>query len=190
MNDLITKDIKKRSSPADSLILRYVILGFSVFLLFLIFYYREELKNLSDYGYAGIFIVNFISASTVLLPLPGTASVFIGGAVWNPVIVGIVSGLGSAIGELFTYFLGYGGSSLLKNMAKKKEWINKVEKNFHKNGFRTTFLFALLPLPVFDVIGLIAGAVNYPVWRFFLAMVSARIIRNILFALTGTKLFS
>lgn len=184
------KQINKGFLQRDGLWFRIFILIISVLLLYVIFINREELKNLSQYGYLGIFVVNFISASSIFLPLPGTASVFIGGAVWDPVIVGIVSGLGSAFGELFGYFLGYGGRGLIKDFKGKGEWVKKIEKNFHKNGMRTTFIFAILPLPVFDVIGVIAGAVSFPVWKFFLAMVSARIIRNILFAFTGTKLFS
>jgi hypothetical protein len=30
-------------------------------------------------------------------------TVFVGGAIWNPAIIGIISGLGSAFGELFAY---------------------------------------------------------------------------------------
>src|SRR3989344_3066303 len=96
--------IKKSPSPRDGLLFRLVILAVSIILLCLIWVYRDELENLSRYGYAGLFIVNFISAATVLLPTPGTASVFLGGALWNPLIVGVVSGLGSSIGELFAYF--------------------------------------------------------------------------------------
>lgn len=161
----------------------------SALLLYIIFNYREELKNLSSYGYLGIFVVNFISSATILLPLPGTASVFIGGAVWDPILVGIFSGLGSAIGELFSYFLGYGGRGLVSGIEKKQKWVKKVEEHLQKNGFWTIFIFALLPLPFFDIIGILAGAANYPIWRFFSAMVLARCLRNILFALTGTKLF-
>ena len=180
--------IKKSPSPRDGLLFRLVILAVSIILLCLIWVYRDELENLSRYGYAGLFIVNFISAATVLLPTPGTASVFLGGALWNPLIVGVVSGLGSSIGELFAYFLGFGGRGLLKTDAGKNEWIKRVEGKFHKSGFWTTFIFAVLPLPVFDVIGLIAGAFNYPVSRFLLAVTLGRVLRNIIFAFTGAKL--
>lgn len=181
------RQVNKKITIKDGLLFRLVILFVSVLLLYIIWIFKDELKNLSNYGYAGIFVVNFISASTIFLPLPGTASVFIGGAVWNPLIVGIVSGVGSAIGELFAYFLGYGGRGFLRSAEKNNGWVIKMEKYFHKSGFWTTFIFAALPLPVFDVIGVIAGAVNFPVGKFFMAMVIARILRNILFAFTGAR---
>jgi len=185
---------KKRSESKsfikDGLLFRFLILAVSLILLVLIWIYRGELENLSRYGYIGIFVINFISASTIILPAPGTATVFIGGAIWNPIIVGIVSGLGSSMGELFGYFLGYGGRGILKTFEKESSYVKKLEQYFEKSGFRTTFIFAFLPLPVFDIIGVIAGAVNYPVLKFFLAMVIARILRNIIFALTGAKIFS
>jgi len=89
--------MRKKTYIKDGFWFRVIILTVSVALLGVIFAYKDELHNLSNYGYAGIFVVNFISSATVLLPLPGTASVFIGGAVWNPVIVGIVSGLYSSL---------------------------------------------------------------------------------------------
>ena len=177
----------KNPKKKDSILFRAAILAVSIALLCFIWVNREELKNLSEYGYAGIFVINFLSAATVLFPAPGTATVFIGGAVWNPFIVGLVSGLGSGLGELFAYFLGYGGRGLLKDEENKHKWIIKLEKAFSKSGFRTSFIFAALPLPFFDVIGVIAGAVNYPVWKFLLAVTSARILRNILFAIGGDK---
>ncbi|OGG03827.1 hypothetical protein A2W14_04770 [Candidatus Gottesmanbacteria bacterium RBG_16_37_8] len=185
---------KKRSESKsfikDGLLFRLLILAVSLALLLLIWINRNELQNLSRYGYIGIFVINFISASTIFLPAPGTASVFIGGAIWNPIMVGIVSGLGSSMGELFGYFLGYGSRGILKTFEKESSYVRRLEGFFHKSGFITTFIFAILPIPIFDIIGVIAGAVNYPVSKFFLAMVSARIIRNIIYALTGARIFS
>jgi len=184
--------MKKRVNKIskDGLFSRALVLAVSAVLLYLIWVNREDLKNLSGYGYLGIFVINFISAATIFLPTPGTATVFLGGAVWNPLMVGIASGLGSGTGELFAYFLGFGGRGLLKTEEGKYKWIKKLEEIFKKSGFRTSFVFAILPLPIFDIIGVIAGAVNYPVWKFFLAVTSGRILRNIVFAVSGAKIFS
>ena len=182
--------IRSNHKSKDGLFFRGTVLAVSLVLLYLIWIYRDTLRDFSEYGYIGIFIINFISAATVFLPAPGTASVFIGGAVWNPILVGIISGAGSAFGELFAYFLGYGGRGLLEMEGGKHKWIKNLEKSFLKSGFRTTFIFAAIPIPFFDIIGVIAGAASYSVWKFFLAVCSARILRNILFAFTGDKIFS
>ena len=179
-----------RKGTKDGVAFRWIVLSVSIALLFLIWIFRNELKDFSEYGYAGIFIVNFVSSATVFLPAPGAASVFIGGAVWNPVTVGIISGMGSAFGELFGYFVGYGGSGIFKTEKRNHKWIEYLQKNFNKSGFWTTFIFAAIPNPFFDAVGIVAGVANYPIWKFFIAIVGARILRNIMFAFTGNKIFS
>ena len=177
----------KKSKKIKGLLFKLLIIAISGVLLYLLWLYKDELKDFSKYGYLGIFAVNFVSAATILLPAPGTASVFLGGAVWNPIFVGIFAGLGAAIGELFGYFVGYGGSGLLVENLDKNSLIKKIKKYFQKSGFLTIFIFAALPIPLFDLVGIFAGAVNYPVWKFFLAVLIARILRDILFAFTGAK---
>ena len=177
----------KKSKKIKGLLFKLLIIVVSGMMFYLLWLFRDDLKNLSRYGYLGIFIINFVSSATVLLPAPGTASVFLGGAVWNPLLVGISAGFGAAIGELFGYFVGYGGSGLLVENLDKNSLIKKIKKYFQKSGFLTIFIFAALPIPLFDLVGIFAGAVNYPVWKFFLAVLTARILRDILFAFTGAK---
>lgn len=163
------------------------VLALSILLILLIWSQRESLASFSRLGYVGIFLVNFVSSATVLFPLPGVASVFAGGGVWNPFLVGIFSGVGASLGELLGYLVGYGGSGLVKSWEKKK-WVKIVKSFFAKNGFLTVFLFSAIPSPVFDIIGIIAGAVNYSIWKFALATLTARVARNILLAWIGAKL--
>ena len=166
---------------------RLVILLVSGFLLYLLWINKDDLRDLESLGFIGIFIINFISNATIFLPAPGGFSVFFGGAIWNPLLVGIVSGIGAAMGELFAYFLGYGGRGILHLIEKSGKWVKILEGFFHRAGFITTLIYSVLPIPFFDVLGIIAGAVNYPVWKFFLAVLAGLIIRNIVIALTGAK---
>ena len=177
----------KKTILKDGLLFRLGILAVSLILLLLIWINREELVNLSRWGYLGIFIVNFVSNATVIFPVPGAASVFFGGAIWNPFVVGLFSGTGAAMGELFAYFIGFGSRGIFKNHIKKKPWIKNVEKYFQQSGFLTVLIFSALPLPVFDVIGLLAGSLNYPVVKFFLATLTGRILRNTIFAWMGAR---
>ena len=185
------KKNKREEKPIPitySLFFRAVILSISLILLLIILIYRDELKSLSRYGYFGIFVVNFISSATIFLPVPGIATVFIGGAVWNPILVGLISGAASSIGELFGYFLGFGGRGFLKTIEHEGKWVKRLENTFLKSGFNTTLIFSLIPLPIFDAIGIIAGAVSYPVEKFFLATILGRTVRNIVLAWTASQL--
>ncbi|KKS97977.1 MAG: hypothetical protein UV73_C0004G0119 [Candidatus Gottesmanbacteria bacterium GW2011_GWA2_43_14] len=166
---------------------RIAVFVISLLLLYLLWINRDDLKDVESWGFLGIFVINFISNATIILPAPGTASVFVGGAIWNPLAVGLLSGIGAAFGELFAYFLGFGGRGVLRFVEKGGKWVKTLEGFFHRAGFITTFVYALIPLPFFDVLGIIAGAVNYPVWKFFLAVLLGRIIRNVIIALSGAK---
>lgn len=178
---------KQKTDPStifDGKVFRLVIFCLTILLLLLIWSQHESLSKLSQYGYLGIFIINLISSATVLVPLPGTASVFLGGAIWNPYLVGLLSGIGASIGELSGYFVGYGGRGLTSQF-EKTPWLTKVEQFFRKAGFITILIISLLPLPVFDFVGILAGTLNYPIWKYFLATVTGRIVRNIFIAWSG-----
>lgn len=181
-----SKSIKTKSRSTNESIFQVFTFIVSLLLLLIIWSQRYNLAHLSQFGYLGIFIINFVSSATVLFPVPGVASVFVGGAIWNPVLVGLVSGIGAALGEMLGYLLGYGGRGLLKSWEKKR-WFSKTQYYFHKRGFLTVFVFAMIPLPFFDVIGLLAGALNYPIWKFGAATLVGRVLRNFLIAWTGAK---
>jgi len=181
---IISKRIKTTRRPSFRIIVFLVTLA----LLSIIWFMGRDLLKVRHYGYLGILIVNFISNATVLLPLPGVVTVLWGGAIWNPVAVGIISGIGATLGEVFSYLVGYGGRGLTGQLEDKNHWLNRVEKLFHKTGFFAVLIFSSLPLPVFDIIGVVAGALNYPLWKFALATLVGRILRNIVIAWTGAKI--
>jgi len=54
-----------------------------------------------------------------------------------------------------------------------------------KWGDLTIFVLALLPNPLFDVAGLAAGALRYPLWKFLLIGAAGRLPKHILFSYLG-----
>jgi len=180
--------MKKKSKllNTDSKLLRIVAFLVCLFLFYIIWLNREYYSSLTNYGYLGLFLFNFISNATVIFPIPSIASVFIGGALWNPLMVAISTGAGAALGELFGYYVGYGGRGFISSPKNRKHWIFQIKNLFQKHGFITIFIFALLPLP-FDIVGIMAGSLNYSVWKFLSATLSGRILRNSIIALTSAR---
>ena len=87
-------------------ILLIVVVVITTIFAFAFFYFQVEVSRLKDYGYAGVFLVNFIGAASMILPTPAAASVVGGGAILNSylgiptfVLVGVVAGLAEALGE-------------------------------------------------------------------------------------------
>jgi len=146
---------------------------------------RDQLGNFAVYGYPGIFLVNLIGNATLILPAPAYAAVFAVGSVMDPVLVGIVGGLGSALGEMTGYLAGVGGRPVVKN----RMLYERLEGWMHRRGMMVViFLLALVPNPIFDVGGLLAGALRMPVFRFLLACWAGKTVRLIAIALLGRSI--
>ncbi len=142
--------------------------------------------RLRTLGYLGIFLLMFISSATILLPVPGLVGVPIAGMFLNPLHVGIVAGIGSALGELSGYFAGCGGRLVIEK--NKMRIYKNIKRWMRGNGFLTIFIFAAIPNPFFDVAGLAAGALDYPVWEFLLACLAGKILKCVALAYLGRSL--
>ena len=137
-----------------------VVIGISLY----IFSIRDQAAKLALYGYPGVFILTFLAYGTVLFPPPGVAVVFAMGAVLNPLLVGVISGFGAALGELIGYLAGFSG----QGVAERSNRYEKLYGWMQRNGSLTIFVLAALPNPFFDIGGIIAGALRMPYSRFLL----------------------
>jgi membrane protein YqaA with SNARE-associated domain len=146
---------------------------------------RGHIKEFAVYGYPGIFVISFIGNATLILPAPSFAVVFAVGGALNPLLVGVVAGLGATLGELTGYLAGVGGRYAIENRAL----FNRVERWMRKGGPLVIFILAVIPNPAFDVGGIVAGALKMPVWQFILAAWAGKTIRFTLLALSGQFLF-
>lgn len=153
-----------------------IILGFVI--IAAIFLFSDKMTELRAYGYAGAFLISFLSAATVLIPAPGWAVVVALSSVLDPYVLGFAAGVGSGLGEIVGYAIGDGAAGLANKNDKNAAMVKKY-------GALAVFFLALVPNPLFDVAGLVAGALKIQVWQFLLATVSARIIRFVLLAHFG-----
>ena len=135
------------------------------------------------YGYLGIFLISLISYASIIFPIPSAVFVFGAGAVLNPLLVGLIAAVGSAIGEISGYVLGLGGRKVIERKWKKS--IDNVEKMFQKyGGFLIIIVFGATPLPD-DVVGIFAGTVRYPFKKYFIATLIGKLILNLVLAYSG-----
>jgi len=155
---------------------------FSLAITALIVAFGDEIERLSRYGYLGVFLVSVLGNATVILPVPSLAVVFAGGGVLNPLLVGVVAGLGEPLGELTGYMAGYGGSVVLEdtpNYRKMRRWVER-------RGMLTLFVLSVIPNPLFDLAGITAGMLHFPIGRFLLACWLGKTIKAILIAFLGS----
>lgn len=168
-----------------------VLIGVALMLTFFalaFFYFSSDISNLKSYGYVGLFFVNVIGAASILLPSPAAASVFGAGALLEDFLgvpafvwVGLIAGLGEAVGEFSGYAAGYGGRIMVENRPEYQ----RIHRWMDSHGTITMFLMSTVPNPVFDVAGLAAGAVQMPMKRFFLAVLAGKVIKDTWMAAVG-----
>ncbi len=169
--------LKRNVAPLFTLLLVIaIIVGF-------FFYGREpgRIAELKNYGYLGAFLISLIGNGSVLLPvmvLPILCAIgvflFPATGIIGPVIVGLVGGAGAGIGEMMGYMLGYSGRGVIGNRKiylRLVEWVRRW-------GVLVVFVNALLPF-FFDVVGIAAGVLRLPLWKFVLACWLGRTINYV-----------
>ncbi|MBW2970775.1 VTT domain-containing protein [Candidatus Woesearchaeota archaeon] len=143
------------------------------------------LDLLLRFGLVGLFITILIANSTVGLTVPAWVLVVLAGYFYNPLLTGLVAGLGGAVGELSAYAVGVGGHYLLKNKERKR--LDKVRLWFEKFGFWVLPLFAATPLPC-DLVGIAAGTARYNMRKYFIGILIGKIILYFTLAYVGSQL--
>lgn len=148
-----------------------------------------DLDRLKDWGYLGVFFIAMAGSATIVLPTPSSVAIFGGAVVLDPVLgiptpilVGLVAGLGDAIGEFSGYGLGYAGTDLLR----QRRIYRTFEGWMHRNGILTIFALSTFPNPFFDLVGAAAGGARMAPLRFFAACLAGKIVKDLILAYGGS----
>jgi len=174
MNALATDEAERKPQKRNRWWLPVLALLLSVGAMVVIFFtfgrHPARLAELESFVYPGAFLISLIGNATLFLP--GAVLVLlsgIGGAQYQvvglsgPILVGLAGGAGAALGESAGYFAGYGGKLVTERWEKHRlvvAWMRRW-------GGITIFAFSAVPF-VFDLVGLAAGNLRYPYWRFLL----------------------
>lgn len=168
----------------------YVILIFSLSILLSIgfFQYRDFFKNALSLGLIGLFTVNFVSSAGFFVSAPAFVTIIAGGNLYPPILVAFVAAIGACLGDMLGFVFGHSGRKLTKKKLDRHKIVRFLEKHFHRHGGLIIFILAVIPNPLFDAIGILAGVVNYPALKFFVIMLIGRFLRYWLLAQVGSQL--
>jgi uncharacterized membrane protein YdjX (TVP38/TMEM64 family) len=172
---------KRRFTLSRELCLRILVILIVIGISAGIFVFRDKVSNLEGYGYLGAFLISLVSCATIILPIPGIALIFALGDTYNPFLVGLAAGAGSALGEISGYMAGYSGQMVLRN---NKTYL-RLEEWMKRRGAIVIFVLSFVPNPLFDLAGAAAGVLRYPLWKFFVFCFLGKTPKNILIALAG-----
>ena len=116
--------------------------------------------------YVAIFVLSFIGALSIIVPVPYTAIVFIMASMGelNPLITALAGGLGSGLGEITGWLLGKLMSKALEHTRYIKQ-VSTLVKLLRSMKSKLVvsiivFIFALTPLPD-DILFIALGVLRY-----------------------------
>ena len=130
--------------------------------------------NIETVGYTSIFFLSFIAAALIFLPVSALASVCVAVVVdLNPFVVAVVAASAESIGELTGYLAGMGGKAIFD----RNRFYLRFKNLFSRYAAFTLLFGSAIPNPLFDVMGVAAGSILYPVKRFLLLVFIGKVVK-------------
>ncbi|MFH0769154.1 MAG: VTT domain-containing protein [Chloroflexota bacterium] len=192
----------------------YLVSGLSLLLSLLVLvalvYFQDEIRYAGGYGYVGVFFVGVLCGVTII-PAPTLLLVFTLGHVLNPVYVGLVAGLGGAIGGITVYLTGAGMGTIWSRLWRENHILERNSNNnnmkksiWHKfwdkgqvyynrlvgwiggkGGAWTLFITSAMVISPFYFAGLAAGSLRIGLLKFFLLTWAGKTVRYLFVAFAG-----
>jgi len=122
-----------------------------------------------------VFAISFIGTASIIIPVPYTVLI-LGlslSAAWDPLLLTLAGGLGSALGEMVGYVLGYYGRRIVSaERQRKMEFLVRI---FDRYGPLAIFVFALTPLPD-DLLYIPLGLMHYKFYKAFIPTIIGKFL--------------
>lgn len=163
--------IMKKLGSAAAVVLAMAV-GAAPYLLF-----REQIQSMAAVGYVGLFVACMLTNASVFLPASSIAFTMAAATALNPLLCALIGGLGTTAGEMVGYVLGRCGRGCIDDQSR----FRKVEDGLRRYGAAAILVFAFMPLPLFDLIGVVAGTVKYPVVKFVVVCALGKILKMLLY---------
>jgi len=174
-----------------------------------VLYYRDALMgvvHIEKYGLLGVFVFAFIAGSVVnfvATPFPYWLLVFtvpsLLAPAWgalSPLWVGLISALGASLGQLLTFMVGYGGSSLYHKFTVNidNRFYNRAMSWAQRHGSWAIFVMSAIFNPLHLPMTIAIAALRYPPLKFFVFSLLGNLVKSLFIAFCGyfglTSLFN
>ncbi|MEM4576595.1 MAG: VTT domain-containing protein [Candidatus Nezhaarchaeales archaeon] len=141
----------------------------------------------AKYSYLGVFIVSILSNMVLFLPMPYLAAILLLAATtnMNPLLLAVASGLGSGVGKLFAYFIGFFGRTFLK--GRRRENLDSLAKIVGRGGMIAALVVSAIPLPD-DIVLVPLGTIKYSLMKFWVATTLGKTLLALLTCYFGKTL--
>ena len=167
--------------------LAILVIGLSALISHFFPFKTQFIPRYGRYAYLAIFLICLLSSFTILFPAPGTVLwlLLVKFLELNKVLAALVGSIGGSLGEITAYYVGYTGRAVIVPQYSQRYEI--AERWMRRYGGITIFFFAFTWFP-FDLAGIAAGALKYPLGKFLLFCLAGRLPRHLIEAYAGVSL--
>lgn len=146
-----------------------------------IVYLRRDIVSYNDgYGYLGVFMLCFVCNASLFFPAPSIAVAIVAAQSLSPLVVIVCATTGATVGELIGYYSGKAGKEIVEKEGRITQWIKS-------KGAVAVFLFALIPLPLFDFAGVCSGYSGMRLHVFIIACLIGKLIKMGIYVYTSVE---
>ena len=137
----------------------------------------------SEVGYGAVALSALVASAGLVIPVPALATACATATFLDPFWVGIIAGTAESAGELSGYYLGYTGRQVLaKNRFYQRLELWMRPEGMRRQGWLLLFVVSIVPNPIFDIVGIAAGALRYPIWEFLAVVWVGKVLKFLIFA--------
>ena len=167
-------------------------------------YLLKSIARMAGYSLLGVFLIAFIAGSAfsfAAIPIPYWLLVFTLSSVlapqWGlfaPVWVGLTSALGTSLGHLPTFMIGYGGGKTYLGLARftgaksdgaKRSLYTRVMDGARRHGSWAVFVMSAVFNPLHLPMTVAMGALHYPPPKFFLFSFLGNAVKGLFLGFCG-----
>lgn len=182
-SDTSIKKIELFSTSEYSFFAAMAILMFSV----LAWLSKDFIQSHLTFGLISVLIICFISNASILLPSASLLVVVESAVIMNPLAVALFGAIGCAAGELVGYYFGKFGITYL---PLKGKYIQTIREKLVRHDMIIVFVFAFLPLPIFDVVGVISGAVGMDKIKFYISCLAGKLLKMLIYVSASKEILA
>lgn len=161
----------------------------------------QSIDKLQSHSYYGIFLIAFLASAPIPIFVPNAIIVFMIGSLLNPLLIGIMSGLGGAAGNVLSYYTGHAGTRFLSSFFSTFYPDNQSPGRFRRILDRLKvsrwyllaqrrkllglFILSCLPTPLLTPMVMSLGAARVTAWKVILISWAGQTLQAIVLALLG-----
>jgi membrane protein YqaA with SNARE-associated domain len=173
-----------------------VIIGF----IFLLKNY-QYIEKIQPHSYYGLFLIALLTSAPIPIFIPNSVIVFMLGTVLNPLLIGIISGLGNTAGNYLTYLAGHAGTRFLSSFfgsispedqpsGRLRKILDrlKVSRWYHlaqRRRLLALFIVSSLPNPLLTPMIISLGSARVTAWKVILISWTGQTLQAIILAYLG-----